>query len=189
MRRMGRTATSAGMIVLAASSVMLSGTDAHADQALTFRATLTGAQEVPPVDSDSVGFATVRFDRGFTRADVFVRVRGDIEVVAAHFHCARPGENGTIPFGLFNPGQLTDFTNDERVRLTNADFTGDLGAGCLLPPGDASGTVPVGIGRPVNNIAALAHAMQEGLIYLNLHSPTALGGEIRGQMLPVPAVQ
>ena len=95
--------------------------------------------------------------------------RGAIDVVAAHFHCAPPGVNGPIAFGLLNPGQLTAFDDNVRVRITNADFTGD----------DCE---PV-IGRPVNNIAALALAMQDGLIYINLHSPTAPLGEIRGQML------
>lgn len=145
--------------------------DASATGPLAFRAVLTGAQEVPTVDSNATGSAFVQFDRGFTRAEVRVRVRGDIEIVAAHFHCARPGENGTIAFGLFNPGQLTEFGEEVRVRLTNADFTN---LDCVPS-----------IGRPVNNIAALAFAMQDGLIYINLHSPNALNGEIRGQLLPV----
>ena len=52
--------------------------------------------------------------------------------------------------------------------LTNADFTG---ADC----------VPI-IGRPVNNIAALAFAMEQGLIYINVHTTDNLPGEVRGQM-------
>jgi hypothetical protein len=136
---------------------------------INFTAALTGAQENPAVASDSLGSATVQFDRGFTRADVRVRVKGGIDVVAAHFHCGRPGINGPVAFGLLNPGQLTSFDNQESLRITNADFTG---ADCT----------PV-VGRPVTNIAALALAMEDGLIYINLHSPTAPLGEIRGQML------
>jgi hypothetical protein len=53
--------------------------------------------------------------------------------------------------------------------LLNTDFTG---ADC----------VP-NIGRPVNNLAALAFAMRDGLIYANVHTTNFPGGEIRGQML------
>jgi CHRD domain len=136
---------------------------------INFTASLTGAQENPAIASESSGTATVQFDRGFTRADVRVKVKGGIDVIAAHFHCGRPGINGPVAFGLLNPGQLTSFDNQESIRITNADFTG---ADC----------VPV-VGRPVTNIAALALAMEDGLIYINLHSPTAQLGEIRGQML------
>jgi hypothetical protein len=143
--------------------------DSNQASALDFTATLTGAQEFPAIDSDATSVASVQFDRGFTRADVRVRLRGAIDVVAAHFHCAPPGVNGPIAFGLLNPGQLTAFESNVRIRITNADFTGE-------------DCTPV-IGRPVNNIAALALAMQDGLIYINLHSPTAPLGEIRGQLL------
>ncbi len=43
-----------------------------------------------------------------------------------------------------------------------------------------------GIGRPVNNIAALALAMRDGLIYINVHTAAFGGGEIRGQLLEDP---
>jgi hypothetical protein len=53
--------------------------------------------------------------------------------------------------------------------LTNLDFTG---ADCT----------PI-VGRPVNNIAALAFAMRNGLIYANVHTDVFPAGEQRGQML------
>ena len=56
--------------------------------------------------------------------------------------------------------------------LTNADSTG---ADC----------VPT-IGRVVNNLASLAFAMRDGLIYANVHTrPQFMGGEVRGQMVEV----
>jgi hypothetical protein len=38
-------------------------------------------------------------------------------------------------------------------------------------------------GRPINNIASLAFAMRDGLIYANVHTVANTGGEVRGQLL------
>ena len=86
------------------------------------------------------------FDQSLSEVKVRLNVRGGDNVVAAHFHCALPGQNGAVAFGLFSPGPL--FFDGARASgtLTNADWTG---ADC------------VGfIGRPVNTIAALAFAMR-----------------------------
>ena len=138
---------------------------------LEFDAELTSAQSVPTpgpgliVKSDVVA----DFDEGFTEVDVTLKVDGGANVVAAHFHCALPGEIGPVVFGLFGPGPLVFDGTEAEGSLTNADFTG---ADC----------VPF-VGRPGNNIAALALAMREGLIYSNVHTTDNLPGEVRGQML------
>ena len=41
------------------------------------------------------------------------------------------------------------------------------------------------IGRPVNNIASLAFAARNGLIYANVHTVANPPGEVRGQLLEV----
>jgi hypothetical protein len=141
---------------------------------LRFFAVLTGAQEVatPPVVTEGSGRIDVRFDAGFTQARVDLVVDADDLSSPAnrgHFHCARPGANGPIAFGLFDPGQC-DFDGERaRCTITNADFNN---VDC----------VP-NVGRPVNNIAALALAMRDGLIYANVHTTNFPAGEIRGQML------
>jgi hypothetical protein len=148
----------------------------HDFDGLRFQAFLSAAQEIDPtVESDARAAARVFFDPGFKRAHVFINLDRDLMVVAAHFHCALPGANGDVAFGILNPGPLTGMVTqlDRRTRVTlvNDDFTG---ADCVQF-----------VGRPVNNIAALAFAMREGLIYLNLHTPTAPAGEVRGQLLEV----
>jgi hypothetical protein len=42
---------------------------------------------------------------------------------------------------------------------------------------------PTPIGMPINNIASLAFAMRDGLIYANVHTVANSGGEARGQLL------
>lgn len=140
---------------------------------LRFEATLSAAQEVatPPVVSDASGRAIVWFDKALSQVFVDVRVRGvSVERFrAAHFHCQRPGINGPVAFGLQNPGPLVFDGRRVRGVLTNANVgTADC--------------VPL-IGRPINNLASLAFAMRDGLVYVNVHTIEFPGGEIRGQLI------
>lgn len=163
------------IIGVVVASLAVSGT-AYGDggsSGLKFRAALSGAQEVTDpsggVTTNAEGRIRADFDKALTQVEVRLRVEDSAGVFTrAHFHCGRAGQNGPIAFGLVDPGPLA--FNGERVvgELTNADFTG---ADCM----------PV-IGRPVNNIAALAFAMKDGLIYVNVHSSVFPPGEVRGQM-------
>ena len=169
------------MGVLAAALLAIAGA-AIADDAdeersfgggVSFSARRSSAQEFQGADSRGMGRAHVRFDAGFTKVFVDVRVDGLTGAFTrAHFHCNRPGANGPAAFGLVQPGPLVFDGRRVRGVLTNADFNG----------GDCA-AVPF-VERPVNNIAALAFAMRDGLVYLNVHTDLFPAGEIRGQMLP-----
>jgi len=162
------------------SLVVIAGIAYGDDDELAFTANLSGAQEVVfdsngvlipgGVDTEAKGRIKVFFDKALSEVGIKLLIRnltGDF--AAAHFHCGRAGQNGPIVFGLVNPGPL-EF-NGKRIKgfLGNGDFNG---ADCI----------PV-VGRPVNNIAALAFAMRDGLIYINVHSADFSGGEVRGQMI------
>ncbi len=135
-----------------------------------FSATLSGAQEVPEVDTPATGKIKAKFDKGFTEVTVDLKIENLVgSLTGAHFHCARPGANGPIALGLTSPVSLSFDGKRIRGTLTNADF----------PDQDDCMTT---IERPVNNIVSLAFAMQDGLIYVNVHSMVTLSGEIRGQM-------
>jgi hypothetical protein len=137
---------------------------------LQFSAYLSGAQEVPAVETEGSGRVKVKFDKGLSSLWVNVKVRNLAgNLVGAHFHCGLPGTNGPVAFGLIAPGDLTFDGQRIKGTLDNSDFTG----------ADCTGAV----GRPVSNIAALAFAMEEGLIYLNVHTDFVPSGEVRGQLL------
>lgn len=144
-----------------------------------FKATLSGAQEVVldeaenliagGTDTAAQGRIRARFDRAFSQLRVNLRIRNLAgNFIAAHFHCGRPGENGPVAFGLVGPGPLVFDGMRIEGTLTNLDYTG---ADCAEI-----------IGRPVNNLASLAFAMRDGLVYANVHSDLFPAGEIRGQM-------
>jgi hypothetical protein len=162
----------------AAGAILLAAGPALGDD-FVFLAQLSGSQEVVFTDeefvpggvvTDGSALANARFDEQLSSISVELRVLGLTGAfTAAHFHCGRPGENGPVVFGLVEPGRLTFDGETITGDLTNADYTG---ADCL----------PV-VGRPINNIASLALAMKDGLIYANVHTDLHPAGEIRGQML------
>ena len=162
-----------GSLVIVSSMVMMPpSVIADDNDTLKFAAALSNAQSVPVPIPALIERARVsaNFDRSLSEVQVRFSVRDGDNVFAAHFHCALPGAAGPVALGLF-PGGLI-FDGERAVgTLTNADFSG---ANC----------VP-GIGRPVNNIAALAFAMREGLIYINVHTTDTASGEVRGQLIEV----
>ena len=159
-----------GYLVIAGFVVSMPPSVIAGDDTLKFAAALSNAQSVPAPVPGLIERARVsaKFDRSLSEVQVRFRVRGGDNVFAAHFHCALPGAPGPVALGLF-PGGLI-FDGERAVgTLTNADFSG---ANCVPS-----------IGRPVNNIAALAFAMREGLIYINVHTADNPAGEVRGQMI------
>lgn len=166
------------VIGVAAIGCLLSGANAYAGddkkkgmKGITAHAELSGAQSVPAPGPGFIESAriTAKFEKDLSAVKVKLTIKGGGNVVAAHFHCGRAGTAGPVAFGLFSPGPLLFDGREASGTLTNADFNG---ADCI----------PV-IGRPVSNIAALALAMRDGLIYTNVHTTDNPPGEVRGQML------
>ncbi len=142
-------------------------------KSLRFRTELSGAQEVPGVATDTTGRFRIKFNRDLSEANFRLIVNDGTEITQAHLHCGHAGTNGPFFVFLFgdNPsGVDVDGTLSEGT-LTNADFTFSIN------------TCTSTIGRPVNNIASLALAARDGLIYANVHSLANLGVEVRGQLL------
>ena len=129
--------------------------------AQTFVAHLTGAEEVPPVETAAVGQATVIV----TPNDVLhtVSVGNIADVIASHIHCAPAGVNG--------PGGITLFF----------DFAHPVGSGNL-----ARGPLPDP--DPANDcgwadLDDVLDAIEAGNAYVNVHTlPDNVGGEVRGQL-------
>ncbi len=165
----------ASVVVLVFVSLGLTAATTNGpNDGLKFRAALSGDQENPAVSTTMTGEVAAKFDDALTQVEVVLRVKSvpeSVTVEKAHFHCGRPGLNAPIAFGLFVPGPLSfdDKKGVARGMLTNADF---IGTDCVPH-----------VGRPVNNIAALAFAMRDGLVYANVHTDTNPGGEIRGQLI------
>jgi hypothetical protein len=112
-------------IVLAAG-LLTAGiwTSAHAEMA-TYKATLNGASEVPPVQSSATGSATVKVDTASKKISWSVTYSG-LTAAAAHIHCgAAAGANAGVAVPMTNVGTSPITGSGE---MTDAQL-GQLAAG------------------------------------------------------------
>ncbi len=152
------------------------------DRGFNSRTELSAAQEVAPTDSDGRGTAVISFDDELDAFRVFVAYDDLVgsDVTRLHLHCNVAGANGPVAIGLIddlNPANdnsdvVTEFGQLILGELTNADFPEDNGCEAV-------------IGRPINNVASLAAAIDAGLVYWNLHTDVFAPGELRGQVRPL----
>ena len=159
--------TTAPLLAAFILSMTLAGTPGLADDddELEFKADLTGAEEVPPVDTDTTGEAEFEVNWAQTEIEFELEVEDGVDILAkpgAHIHCAPAGENGPIVAFLASdvPGGF-DGEVEIKATLTDANIVND-----------ACGTT----------IAALVQSMRDGNTYVNVHSAANPGGEIRGQI-------
>jgi hypothetical protein len=147
---------------------------------ITFVGSLTGANEVPPVPSPGTGLATVVLDSTAQTLQVNVTFSGlTSNTSAAHIHCCAPlGTNAgvatTVPAFPGFPLGVT-FGSYSSVVF-------DLMQPTIYNPAFVTlqgGTIPLAE-------AALIAGIQNGTTYLNIHTVNFPGGEMRGQLEPVP---
>ena len=150
--------------VALAVGVLACGDDnGPADPATSFTATLSGTNEVPPVTTAATGDRNVHHKR---RADRVYSQRTGIEnVLVAHIHTGREGQNGPVRLNLCGTG-------DPQPPCTS-------GNGVL-----ATGTNGTTVGDPPITFDELVEAMRSDSAYANVHTTQNQGGEIRGQIVP-----
>jgi hypothetical protein len=147
---------------------------------ITFVADLTGANEVPPVASPGTGFATVVLDPTLQTLQVNATFSGlTSNTNAAHIHCCAPlGTNAGVattvpafpgfPLGVTSGSYSSIVFDLTQPTIYNPVFVTSQG-----------GTIPLAE-------AALIAGIETGMTYLNIHTVINKGGEIRGQLEPVP---
>lgn len=131
-----------------------------------FKAVLSGANEVPAVDTPARGTALATIDPRGVKIHVEVTVKNITDVVQAHIHNGAAGVNGPVVAFLYG---ATDPAGPEKGLLTcrtitKADLVGPLAG---LP------------------LSALIEIIEAGSAYVNVHTTTHGPGEIRGQLVRV----
>jgi hypothetical protein len=132
----------------------------------TFKATLSGDQEVPPVVTNATGTFKLELSEAETKAGVTLTVNDGVDITQAHLHCAPVGING--PIVAFLSGLNEAGYNVDGQWISNATLT------------DTSISDPA-CGA---TISALAASIRAGNVYVNVHSVANPAGVIRGQVEP-----
>jgi len=186
-------------LLLATSPLVLaqSGGNAGADMAMVtaetadFMADMSGANEVPPVDTGATGHVYITYDEDSMTLHWTVYYSGlSGPVVAAHFH-------GPAPEGMNAPPVIDicailaeEMANhqDQAPAAEPADANAPamlMACGPTPPDGDAaqemefSGTTTL--------TQEQYDQLTSGMWYVNLHTPANPNGEIRGQVVAVDA--
>ena len=131
---------------------------------MTFRAVLSGGDEVPARDTLARGFATFRLDAGGTELGFRLVVANIENVFAAHIHCGVAGVSGPIGVTLFMGapgGGRTD---------------GVLAAGSVTAPDPGNGCGWIDLDDTYVNVHT-----NDGVEPPNTGPGDFPGGEIRGQ--------
>ncbi len=141
---------------------------------VTFVGHLAGANEVPPIASLGTGLATVVLDPTAQTIQINATFSGlTSNDTAAHIHCCAPLATTVPAFPGFPLGVTSG---------TYSSVVFDLTQPTIYNPAFVTlegGTIPLAE-------AALIAGIQNGQTYLNIHTMINPGGEIRGQLEPVP---
>jgi len=161
------------------AGVMLAGAPLAHATIITYQAALDGASEAPPNASPGTGFASVITDDVAKTMAVHITFSGLIgTTTASHIHCctAAPGTAGvatTVPNFFGFPLGVTSGVYDVLLDMT-------------LASSYSPGFITAHGGTTAGAEAALFAGISLGEAYVNIHTTSHPGGEIRGFLTQVP---
>jgi hypothetical protein len=164
--------TASGAIAVGKDDI--GGKDHGASTGKSFRATLTGYEEVPAISTLASGSFKATLNRAGDELSWRLSYR-DVAtpVQQAHVHFGQEGVNGGVSVFLCSnlPGAPA---GTQACPATSAQLSGTIRAQDVVGP-TAQGIAPGELGE-------LVSAMRAGVTYANVHSDAFPNGEIRGQI-------
>lgn len=134
-------------------------------QAQSFIALLDGAQDGGGTRTGSGIINLILTGNTFTFSGSFSGLSGTVNTGGFHIHAPAPaGQNASVLYGLFPSITLGADNRSGTINGSQTLVAGQLGF----------------------DIATQLNQLNTGLWYFNIHTSTFGGGEIRGQILPVP---
>jgi hypothetical protein len=130
-----------------------------------FFASLSGLEEVPPVQTNARGDAVFTINEDEKMMEYRLIIHNLLNFTEAHIHLGRRGENGPVVAFLFGPV-------DPGISVIQGIVRGNLSRKDLVGPLK---------GHP---FSALLREMRSGNTYVNCHTVQNPEGEIRGQISP-----
>jgi hypothetical protein len=134
-----------------------------------FTATLTGASEIPVRTTTASGTAVFEVNGAGTAMTYTLTVNNISGMTMSHIHTGLTTENGPIVVFLLGPHGAPGVTTTGQIVKTGVITAADVN------PANFTGT-----------FAAFLQALRSGGAYVNVHTTTFTGGEIRGQLAVAP---
>lgn len=145
-------------------AVVLGASASAAAQTVRLTATLSGANETPALLTGGAGSAEVFVNLATKTVNYSIDIFNMPTVTTAgHFHVGGPGVAGPVVVNLAPPPVSDDFS-----------LRGTATASSLVPRND----------QGIRTWDDFIQALVGGQVYVNIHSLTNGGGEIRGQLIP-----
>jgi hypothetical protein len=129
----------------------------------SFKAHLSGDQEVPPAETNATGQANFKLSKDGDELHFKLIVANIENVTASHIHLAQVGQNGPVVTFLYGSGLIEGRTD------------GILAEG-VITEGNLIGLLK---DEPLESLIS---AIEAGNAYVNVHTEFFRGGEIRGQI-------
>jgi hypothetical protein len=151
--------------IAALAASVLAAPAAHSQ---TFVASLSGAEEVPPINTDGKGNFEMSKQQGMINFSLTFSGLGS-SLTVAHLHFGQTNVAGGVMIFLCGGGGQPDCP-----AVTEGTITGTITA--------ANVTGPTTQGIEVGDLNSALKAVRMGLSYVNMHTTNFAGGEIRGQV-------
>jgi hypothetical protein len=154
------------------------------DDATTFKASLRGLGEAPPVATLATGSFTATLSSDGSTLSYTVAYKDlNAQVLFSHIHFGFTKEVGGVMVFLCGPaagavgGPPAGFPNPPtRPDATSGSVSGTVTVANVVRPNSQGIT-------PAADFAKVVQAMREGAAYVNVHSSRSPGGEIRGPVV------
>lgn len=151
------------MVLYTVFAVVLTASLGAAASHHGYKAALTGAEVVPPVETKAAGEATFTLSKDGKELAYTLTAKDIENATAAHIHAGKKGENGGPLAGLFAGPKK------------EGSFSGELAKGTIT---DKNLMGPLA-GKKVQDLVKI---IKEGGAYVNIHTEKNPNGEVRGQI-------
>jgi hypothetical protein len=142
------------------------------DNRNTFRAFLTGRNEIPATHSRGTGRLTLTINADNTMSFELTYSGLANPATAAHVHFGQPFANGGVSFFFCGGGGKPACPPGNTT--TPVTITGTVAAADVL-------AIPSQL-LPAGDLVAIGEEIRAGFTYANIHTAVSPGGEIRGQL-------
>jgi hypothetical protein len=169
------------MKMLSLVGLLACGTLSASAAIFQYQASLSGPNESPANGSPGVGFAFVVFNSTSNTLSLDIAFGGLTgTTTAAHLHAPTPtpgsGTAGVATATPYFPGFPIGVTSGTYSNVLDLTQSSSWNSAYITANG----------GTPASGEAAFAAALASGQAYLNIHTSTFGGGEIRGFLTAVP---